>query len=86
MLDVKDAVKISFPAISELFGDVKDVRLEEAQLSEDERYWLVTFSFIDPSRDVGGGLQTLLGTGREYKVVRISSEDGRLLGISIRKP
>lgn len=90
MLDVKEAGKETSAAIPQLFADVSDIRLEAVELTEDERFWLVTFSFMRPesSKPVkspfGEGLEALLqrGNGREYKVVRIDANNGRLLGVA----
>ena len=96
MVAVRDAVKLSLETLQEIFpGEaMPDLRLEEAMLSEDERKWEVTVSYVNPdlernlaSRDRGNnGLTHFLAEHarvptRLYKTVTLNAEVGTLLGI-----
>ena len=47
MIDIKEAVKKAHEYITNIYpGDnFKNLYLEEVELSEDEKFWLVTFGF-----------------------------------------
>ncbi len=50
------------------------MRLETVELSEDSRFWSVTFSYRKP-----GGL--LGHIDRDYKTVNLRAEDGEFFGV-----
>ena len=90
ILNVKEAVD---KAIS-IFRDIVDVRnvtelrLEEVELSEDGKYWLITLGY-DRAKP-GDPFAGLLGSAkrefiREYRVLKISSSTGELLSMKIRE-
>jgi len=90
-VDVKTAVT----AANRYLQDVKDLmeiqleslRLEEVELSEDQRDWLITLGFDVPIR--GNSLANLMsGTNsvyqREYKLFKVDSETGEVKSMKIR--
>lgn len=86
MIDVKQAVKTAMGFVQELYANniPHNLLLEEVQLSEDEKYWLITVGF---SRDAGWG--TLAGNNggeRAYKTVKIHAETGEPKEMTIRIP
>ncbi len=92
MIDVKEAVAGAVDYVGDLFvGErVLDVRLEEVELSEDDRFWYITLSFVRESKPVSE-LQKALGEAlgrmqREYKMFVIQSADGKVKSMKIRQP
>ncbi len=90
MLSVKDAVNASiryFELIQNSIGDeLKNLRLEEAELSDDRRKWLITLGFdvlVEPSRTI---LELSLSAKyqREYKLFRVDAETGEVEAMKIR--
>ncbi len=96
MVAVRDAVKLSLETLRELFPgeSMPDLRLEEVMLSDDERRWEVTVSYLNPdferdlaSRERGNhGLAQFLTEKqnvptRLYKTVSLNAELGTLLGV-----
>ena len=92
MIDVKAAVKIAFDYLAKLY-DLKrfqDVQLEEVELSDDERNWLVTIGFSRPlplEAFQKSPAKFLLGEDqykRDYKIITIDSESGKVRSMKIR--
>jgi len=90
MVDVTSAVTSArdyLQSIQHLLDNpLENLRLEEIELTEDEKYWLITLGY-----DVPGKPQTMsqiFGPGsnylREYKLFRISSDDGEVEAMKIR--
>lgn len=93
-MELQEAVRTSLKAFGELFPETmeNDLRLEEAELDTDASIWNVTVSLRNPdlsgvkvSEPAPNSLAALLypkGTnGRTYKTIRVSEQNGRILGI-----
>ena len=75
--DIKDLMKIQLDSL----------RLEEVELSEDQREWLITLGFDVPIKT--NSLANLMaGTNsiyqREYKLLKVDSETGEVKSMKIR--
>ena len=83
MIDVKEAVAVATAYIRELYEekDLHDLGLEEVELSEDDRWWMVT---LGHARKLSG----MDGFGgqhrRAYRVFRIDAEEGVVRSMKIR--
>ena len=84
MLDVKEAAQKASDYFAALYSGqgISNVQLEEVELTDHGRYWLITLSYPQPS-DLAG----LFGTGsrREYKVFKIDARTGEVKSMKIRK-
>ncbi len=80
MIDIKDAVTTARENFDKLYqgGALGEVLLEEAELSEDEKFWLVTFSF---DWQPNSGTASLGPGDRRYKVLRIDAQEGRMISM-----
>jgi hypothetical protein len=78
MLQVQDAVKRAKAYLPGLLFDtspqIADVRLEEVELSEDEKFWAVTFSYLPVDTTVPIVI-------RQYKTIRIKAGSGEFVGL-----
>lgn len=66
---------------------VKDLRLEEVELSEDRKFWLITLGFNTPAAKKKKPLADLIDypqTEREYKVFKVNAETGTVESMKIR--
>ncbi len=93
MIDVKEAIASAKHAVSSFYEaeNLVDLRLEEVELSDDERIWQITLGFyvlnINPTQSplaiaiVGGSKKYV----REYKVFRIDAESGEFRSMKIRE-
>jgi hypothetical protein len=87
MLDVKDATKTAIDYFSQVFQNgYKNLRLEEVELSDDERYWYITLGFDSPYQNIGTIASMPIGgrAAREYKTIKIAASTGKVLSIKIR--
>jgi len=88
-VDVRTAVKTAIQFFCASFMQVRpaNVQLEEIELSDDERHWLITVGYDDPSH-VGKEAVKFQLPGqrvpRKYKVVRVDSTTGRPVSVKIR--
>ena len=88
-VDLNSAVKTALKFFRDSFGllNPSDVQLEEIELSEDERYWLITVGYDNPTA-VGAlrGKYVLPQKVplRKYKVVRVDAQTGRPVSIKTR--
>jgi hypothetical protein len=91
MIDVQQAVQIAKQYVQQLFGTV---RLEEVELSYDEKHWYITVGFDEPLPQplfplaMGTVIQSALEprTERKYKVVDVDAETGKVRAVKIRQP
>lgn len=84
MIDVKQAAQSASDFITGLYSNetISDVMLEEVELSEDGKYWLITLSFPAPSSSV----HPILGIkGRRYKIFKVDTATGEVLSMKIRE-
>ena len=95
MIDVQHAVQIATQYAGQLFGNaLNGVRLEEVELSYDEKHWYITIGFDVPLPQplyplaIGTVLQNALEpkTERKYKVVDVDAESGKVRAVKIRQP
>ena len=86
MLEVKEAVKIATDYIQSLFSEkqIPELRLEEVELSTDQKFWEVTLSFVVREPTAYLSLGDAAGS-REYKVFRVNAETGQVQSMKIRK-
>jgi hypothetical protein len=86
-LDVKAAVTTAVTYLKDLYSEeeLKNIRLEEVWLSDDEKYWYVTIGYnsLTSARDP---LASLRLPEREYKLFKVRVEDGRVMKMKMRQP
>jgi hypothetical protein len=85
MVDIKQAAQAASNFIIGLYSDqtISDMRLEEVELSEDERYWLITLSFSSPVTSNVLGFPVV--GRRQYKILKVDRESGEVLSMKIRE-
>ncbi|HEX7314505.1 MAG TPA: hypothetical protein VF297_11320 [Pyrinomonadaceae bacterium] len=88
MVDVQQAAATATDYLINLYPQLTllDVQLEEVELTEDEKYWLITLSY--PLLKVSAPSTSLAGFmpfKKDYKVFKIESDAGRVRSMKIRK-
>ena len=80
MVQIKEAVQKAQAYIPDIFESAagKEMRLEGAVLSDDTKFWTITFSYIDPESSKEGMPDWKL---REYKSVKLRAKDGEFFGV-----
>ena len=91
MIDFKTAVKKALEFLADVYANesLLDVRLEEIELSEDERFWNITLSYRGgtrhPATSALAMAEVVTGPPREYKVIAVRSLDGEVQSMKIRE-
>ena len=88
MVDVKQAVSKAMESAKSLYegSEIRNLLLEEVELSEDGKNWLVTIAFTqqDSSKSTS---PTSTGPAyeRAYKVIKLRADTGEVIAMKIRK-
>ena len=83
MIDVKQAVKIASDFFTNLYGQelsLSGIQLEEVELTEDGKYWLITLGYPSASTN-----PLLIQNRKVYKVFQINAETGEVQSMKIRE-
>jgi hypothetical protein len=90
-MDVKEAAALAKQYIRDVFVDepITNLGLEEVEFDDVSGAWLVTIGFSRPWDDAQGAVAAMLrgaSKQRDYKVVRISDSDKRMVSVKNRPP
>jgi len=78
----QEAVEVARGHLSEVLQiPASQVLLEEVELSDDQQFWLITFSYPAPE---GSSFAAVLGGNRAYKVVKLNANTGEFVSVKIR--
>lgn len=80
-VDVRQAAQAAMQYFQRLFPAVTHFSLEEVELSEDEKYWMITLGY-DVAR-VSGSI-ILRPPTTKYKVFKVNATTGEVLAMKIR--
>jgi hypothetical protein len=91
MVDVKEAAQRAADYFAKIYSDkpYSDVLLEEVELSEDEKYWLITLSYAYELPTVSlvspmNPFAKLKDGPRRYKLFKIDAATGNVKAMKIR--
>lgn len=82
MINVKEATDKAKEHLSAFFPEAEEIQLEEAELTPDKAYWLVTLSYAGISNSVASSL--LVGKSIRYKLFKLDAETGDVVSMKIR--
>jgi hypothetical protein len=80
---VADAANAAMKYFQSLFPRVRKVSLEEVELSDDEKFWMITLGFELPS-DHPDIPSELLPPKTKFKVFKVNAQTGEVLSMKIR--
>ena len=93
--DLKAAVKSAYQYIKDIQdvmgSSLEALRLEEVELSEDEKTWLITLGYDVPVKNKSafdammGPINTNRGFEREYKLFAVNASTGKVESMKIRQ-
>jgi hypothetical protein len=93
--DAKEAVKQAVDYVKFIFSEdgIREPRLEEIELTNDDRVWQVTVSFVRPANNplaaaIGGGELAKMFPPpgkREDKVIQVDSHSGQVRAMKMRE-
>ncbi len=86
MIDVRQAAQSASTFFASLYDNAggTDVRLEEVELTEDRKHWLITLSYPPPS-PLGNIIPSGLGGSRQYRIFKVDAQTGEVLSMKIRE-
>lgn len=81
MIDVKEAAEKATDYLMTLIPEAgkSNVQLEEVELTDDDKYWLITLSYPLTNPLLNVALK------RDYKLFKVDSENGQVRSMKIRK-
>ncbi|MBP0019555.1 MAG: hypothetical protein J7647_18635 [Cyanobacteria bacterium SBLK] len=92
VLNVQTAVQIAinyFKTIQNDLGDnIQDIRLEEVEISDDDKSWFITLGYDDPKQIPYNPIlpdANYRQYERTYKIFEIAAETGKVKSMKIRK-
>jgi hypothetical protein len=80
-LTVQEAVSAAASYLKSLYPNVEGMLLEEVEITDDDRYWLVTLSFVAQSQSMVFPSMS----GRKYKIVKLDRATGTVRSVKIRE-
>lgn len=92
-IDVKSAVTAALEYLNflqeKISNELQEVRLEEVELSDDKKYWLITLGYDVPVRN-RNSLERIMPSysptyRREYKLFKVNSETSQVEAMKIRE-
>ena len=85
MIDVNEASLKAIDYLIALYpdNDLGKILFEEAELTDDDKFWLITLSYKSPVAAGGVGQSVFVGD-RSYKVFKILAETGEIRSIKNR--
>lgn len=91
MINIEKAVKSARDFASLLYseGELRELRVEEIESSEDETKWFITLGWVEPAVQQLGGFAGLANARieplpRVYKVFTINAETGHVESMKMR--
>jgi hypothetical protein len=89
MIDIKEAVTAAVTQFEQLYPDsgYRDIRLEEVELTDDDKHWVITLSYMRPQTETaeetqGPASELLKGLAkmgkhrRDYRTFRVDTDTG----------
>lgn len=93
MIAIQEAVQRAADFCKQIYPEAQDILLEEVE-REEEKFWLITISFlIQATRRDGGGFpgmaaameQMLPRLERRYKSLKVDGQTGEVVSMKIRE-
>jgi len=88
IIDAREAAKLASVYFQSLLPQVSDFSLEEVELSEDGKFWLITLGFSVIEKRLGPTtLAAALGSmspRTKFKVFKVDAQTGKVLSMKIR--
>ncbi len=82
MIDARTASDKAIEYFKAFFPDAKKVHLEEVELTDDKKYWLVTVGY--DSDDLAAPTQLIIGRSNKYKVFKVDADSAEILSMKLR--
>lgn len=82
MIDVNEASTRAIAHLKKLYADhdLGEILFEEAEITDDDRFWIVVLSYKSPISAGGVGRSMFVGD-RGYKVFKLLAETGEIRSV-----
>ena len=93
MIDIAEASQQAADFCRKLYPDAQDFLLEEVE-REDDKFWLITVSYLTEAAKRGGGTTSRTGLAgeqlfprfeRRYKSLKVDAQTGEVISMKIRE-
>ena len=83
IMEVNEVAQKAFEYLKSFYPDADKAQLEEAEITDDNKFWLITLSY--ESKDIPAG-PFLFSTGktRKLKIFKINASTGEVRSMKIR--
>lgn len=88
MITIKRAIEIAANHLKEFYPAAEKITLEEAEVSEDDKFLLITLGYLDRDDPGANALIQALGAfdrAKKYKVFKIARDTGDVRSMKIRE-
>ncbi len=89
-MDLKEEIALAKQHVRDVFAEerISDVGLEEVEFDDTSQNWLITIGFSRPWGDarIAGMAAEMFPKKRDYKIVRITDDEKKVLSIKNREP
>jgi len=82
MIDARKAAMAAQEYLKSVYPETQfqNLQLEEVELTDDQKFWLITFSFISP-----GAMVFVHPIPKDYKLFKIRADNGEVISMKIRQ-
>jgi hypothetical protein len=84
-IDARAAANAAAQYFQQLYPKVSSFGFEEVELSEDEKYWLITLSFEVEANPTAGFALRLGPPKTKFKVFKVNVRTGEVVSMKIRE-
>jgi len=85
IIDVRRATQSAIKYFQSLFPQISEFSLEEVELSEDGKHWLITLGFKAPPARTSTTIELLTKPPQtKFKVFKVDAKTGKVLSMKIR--
>lgn len=84
MLELEEAIKKAKEYVASIYGGSIDAIVEEVQLTDDRKYWLITLGWENLKKRATP-LTTITEPARIYKVVYVNTDNGEVNKMIMRE-
>jgi hypothetical protein len=86
MINVNEASEKAIEHLKKLYPDydLGKILFEEAEVTDDDRFWIITLSYKSPVAAGGVGKSVFVGD-RSYKVFKLLADNGEIRSVKTRE-
>ncbi len=84
-MEVKEATDAAVKYLTSFFPSADRIKLEEVEITDDDKYWNITLSYVEHEQELGVAYITgFPKTKKFYKIFKIDTKKGNVRSMKIR--